>query len=164
MIDEIYEIIADHPFFENISPTYLKEIADRTERNSYDADQYLMRQGHEAEEFFLILKGSVCLYTDQLDPSSGKMIGCPIQTLGKEEIVGWSWLIPPYQWRFDAKAAEPTEVLVIDGKYLRRLCEDEPELGALVYRRVAYFISERLNATRMKLVAGNRKTKKKRTK
>lgn len=152
MIDEVYEAIADHPFFENIPPQYLKEISDRADHATFNADQYLIRQGHEASQFFLILKGKVCLYTDQLDPAgSSESISCPIQTLETNAILGWSWLIPPYQWRLDAKALESTEVIVLDGKYLRRLCEDEPELAALVYRRVAYFIADRLTATQIQL-------------
>jgi hypothetical protein len=75
-----------------------------------------------------------------------------IQTEGEGEILGWSWLVPPYYWHFDARATEKTQVIAIDGKCLREKCESDHDLGYKLMRRFALIIAERLEATRLQLL------------
>ncbi len=75
-----------------------------------------------------------------------------LQTIGAEEILGWSWLIPPYQWRFDARAVELTRAIALDGQCLRNKCEANSRLGYELLKRVAQVFAERLLATRLQLL------------
>jgi CRP/FNR family cyclic AMP-dependent transcriptional regulator len=75
-----------------------------------------------------------------------------IQTLGSGDILGWSWLIPPYAWRFDARAVEMTRAIALDGKCLRDKCEADHDLGYELLKRIAAILGQRLDATRFRLL------------
>ena len=60
-----------------------------------------------------------------------------IQTVGPGSMLGWSWLIPPYRWSFDARAVAPTSVIVVDGERLREACESDLKLGYELMKRFA---------------------------
>jgi hypothetical protein len=66
--------------------------------------------------------------------------------------LGWSWLIPPYKWRFDARAIETTRAFALDGKCLRGKCDEDPRLGYELLKRIAATIAERLHATRLQML------------
>ena len=64
--------------------------------------QLLFREGDPADTFYLVRHGSVALET--FVPARGPVM---IETLEAGEVVGWSWLFPPYRWHFDARALSP---------------------------------------------------------
>jgi CRP/FNR family cyclic AMP-dependent transcriptional regulator len=83
------------------------------------------------------------------------LLGCEgirIQTQAPGDVVGWSWLLPPYEWHYSARALEPTEVIALNGKPLRARCEEDHDLGYEIMRRFALVIVQRLVATRAQLV------------
>jgi hypothetical protein len=75
-----------------------------------------------------------------------------ITTLGAGELVGWSWLFPPYRWHFDARATELTRTIAFDGACLRDKCEQDHDLGYELMRRFASLMLDRLQATRLQLL------------
>jgi CRP-like cAMP-binding protein len=113
----------------------------------FDGGQYLFHEGEEAEKFFLIRHGRIAL--EVFTPDRGPIT---IQTLEPGDILGWSWLVPPYQWRFDAKAIELVRAIALDGKCLRTKCETDHDLGYDLLKRFAHVIEQRLEATRLQLL------------
>jgi CRP/FNR family transcriptional regulator, cyclic AMP receptor protein len=75
-----------------------------------------------------------------------------IQTVGSGDVLGWSWLIPPYRWRFDARTVERTRAIALNGQCLRTKCDDSPRLGYELLKRVTSVFAERLLATRLQLL------------
>jgi CRP-like cAMP-binding protein len=75
-----------------------------------------------------------------------------MQTLKAGEILGWSWIFPPYKWHFDARATEDSEVIAVDGVALRQHCDEHPALGYALVKHFASFMMERLNASRRKVM------------
>ena len=75
-----------------------------------------------------------------------------IQTLGAGEAIGWSWLFPPHQWQFSARAVEPTEAVVFEGNALRNKAKETPAFGYDLALRVGGIIMQQLLATRMRLL------------
>ena len=146
-------VLAEHPFFQGLAPEYLRVLVGCASNLRFEAGQQIFREGEEANEFYLIRHGKVAL--EVYVPGRGSIT---IQTLGVGEILGWSWLVPPYQWRFDARAVELTRAIALDGKCLRTKCEDDPRLGFALLKRFAHVMTERLQATRLQLldVYGNR--------
>ncbi len=67
-------------------------------------------------------------------------------------MLGWSWLIPPYHWHFDAKAVEPTRAIALDARCMRTKCEKDHDLGYELMKRFAQIIEQRLDATRWQLL------------
>ncbi len=66
--------------------------------------------------------------------------------------MGWSWIFPPYQWHFDARATEDTVVIEVDGKSLRERCEADPRVGYALVKQFATLMMQRLNAARRKVM------------
>jgi CRP/FNR family transcriptional regulator, cyclic AMP receptor protein len=75
-----------------------------------------------------------------------------IETLHGGDLLGWSWLFPPYKWSFDGRAVEDTSAISLDGACLRGKCDDDHELGYELMKRFAQVIVERLQATRLRLL------------
>jgi hypothetical protein len=82
-------------------------------------------------------------------PGRGPII---IQTLGEGEVLGWSWLIAPYRWRFDGRAVELTRAIALDGECLRGKCEEDHNFGYKLMKRFAHVMEQRLQATRLQLL------------
>jgi len=76
----------------------------------------------------------------------------PIQTIASGDVLGWSWLFPPYKWNFDARAVKPTKAIIFFAVNLRRQCENDPKLGLELMTRVAKVVITRLQATRQQLL------------
>jgi CRP-like cAMP-binding protein len=82
-------------------------------------------------------------------------------TLGPGDILGWSWLFPPYVWKFDARAREAVRATAFDGACLRKKCDADPAMGYELMKRLAHLVSKRLEATRLQLLdlyAADRRT------
>lgn len=140
-------ILAEQKFFSGLTPSDLELLARCASNVRFDADQMLLKEGEEANDFYLIREGTVAL--ELFLPERGPVV---LQTLGAGDVLGWSWLIPPYRWRFDARATERTRCLAFDGKCLRTKFEENPRLGYELLQRVARVFADRLIATRLQLL------------
>ena len=107
----------------------------------------LFRTGEPANTFYVIRHGRVAL--DIHDPRRGTLV---IASLGEGEVAGWSWLVPPYQWMFDARAVSPVSAVALDGACLRGKCDQDPALGYALMQRVSHVMYERLQDARMRLL------------
>ena len=99
------------------------------------------------KQFFIIRRGKVMIET--FVPEKGPIA---IQSRGEGEVTGWSWLVPPYKWHFDARAFELTRAIALDGKCLRTKCEEDHDFGYELMKRFTVIISQRLDATRFQLM------------
>lgn len=140
-------LLAEHPFFRGLAPEDLALIAGCAANARFAADTYIFREGDEANEFYLIRDGRVALEIHA--PGRGPLV---IQTLGPGDVLGWSWLVPPYRKQFDARAVEDTRAFVFDGVCIRRKCEEDPRLGYELLKRFAQVIGQRLQSTRLQLL------------
>jgi CRP-like cAMP-binding protein len=140
-------ILAQHPFFAQMEARHLHLLVSCATNRRFEAGEFLLREGAEANQFFLIRSGRVSLEIDI--PQRGPIT---IQTVGPGDILGWSWLTPPYRWSLDARALEPTRALALDGACLRDKCAEDHDLGYELFRRFAPIIAQRLEATRLQLL------------
>jgi CRP-like cAMP-binding protein len=139
--------IAALPFCAGLDLGAVAAIAACATTQHFDAGQYLLAEGIEAHQFYLLTSGHVSLETH-----AGARGRIPIETIAAGEVLGWSWLFPPYRWSFSARAVEPVEAIVVDAACLRRACDADPRLGYELMQRFARVIVERLQATRLQLL------------
>jgi CRP/FNR family cyclic AMP-dependent transcriptional regulator len=139
--------LAEHPFFSGLEARYIQLIVGCASNVRFHAGEYIYREGEAAHQFYLIRHGKVAL--EIFAPGRGPLT---IQTLGPGEVLGWSWLVPPYQKQFDARAVELTRALAFDGACIRAKCEEDPKLGYELLKRFAQIMGERLQATRLQLL------------
>jgi cAMP-binding proteins - catabolite gene activator and regulatory subunit of cAMP-dependent protein kinases len=107
----------------------------------------VFREGDPANRFYLVLSGKIALESFVKD--KGNTL---IQTIGPGDVLGWSWLFPPYFWHFNARALEHTEAIFIYATPLREECEADHELGYQLIKRMAEVMMNRLQATRKQLL------------
>ncbi|MBL8292254.1 MAG: cyclic nucleotide-binding domain-containing protein [Bryobacterales bacterium] len=147
MMETLERILAAHAFFEGLEPEYLKIVTGCASNVRLEAGAYVFREGEEANQFYLLRQGKVAV--EIFAPQSPPII---VETVEKDEILGWSWLVHPYHWRFDARAVETTRAIALDGKCLREKCEANPALGYALLKRLVQLIDQRLQATRLQLL------------
>ncbi|MES1180623.1 MAG: cyclic nucleotide-binding domain-containing protein [Verrucomicrobiota bacterium] len=140
--------LAEQPFLKGMSKQQLELLADNSMLAEFKADERIIYEGGPANRFYLILQGRVDLESSSSDGGTTH-----IQTLGAGDVLGWSWLYPPYLWHFDARVVTPTKAIFFYGTRLRELCEENHDLGYELMKRVSEILIRRLQATRRELVA-----------
>lgn len=146
-MEGLEHILREHPFFAGLAPEHSKLIAGCARNHRFDAGGYLFREGEPANEFFLIRHGKVAL--EIVAPGQAPIV---FATLGEGEIVGASWLVPPYRWTFDARAVELVRAIGIDAACLRGKCEADHHLGYDMMKRFLPVFVKRLHATRLQIL------------
>jgi CRP-like cAMP-binding protein len=146
-MESLEHIIAQHPFFSGLESYYTDLLTGCAVNIRFPARTYVFKEGEEANAFYLLRSGKVAL--EIFAPQHKPIV---IATLGEGEILGWSWLVPPHYWKFHAHAIEETRAIALDGKCLRRKCEQNHDLGYEVLKRFAQIIERRLEAARMQLL------------
>jgi CRP/FNR family cyclic AMP-dependent transcriptional regulator len=124
-MEPVERTLTHHPFLAGLDRRCLGQLAGLASRKSFPAHQMIFHEGDPANECYLIVKGKVGVET--------ALLGCDgivIQTLGPGEVLGWSWLLPPHEYHYSARALEPTEVVALDGRALRGRCDADHDLGA----------------------------------
>lgn len=139
--------IAEHPFLKGFTSRNLQILADSAMHVEFETGQIIFQEGDLANRFYLIESGKVALETPEKDEEP-KLI----QTIGAGDVLGWSWLFPPYYWHFDARAAEPTKAIFFYGTRLREQCEQDHDLGYELMKRMSEVVIKRLQATRKMLL------------
>jgi CRP/FNR family transcriptional regulator, cyclic AMP receptor protein len=146
-IRSLEPLLAEHPFLKGLDPEHLTLLAGCASNVVFQPGEYLIREGDEARSFFVIRHGRVSVETSA--PGRGALA---VQTLGPGEILGWSWLVPPYRNRFDGRALEQVRAIALDGECLRGKCEADPRLGYELLKRFSQVMVGRLEATRLQLM------------
>jgi|GEM_PF-405161 len=140
--------VALHPFLAGMNRRQLALLTDCAMVVQFKKGQVIFREGDIANRFYLIESGKVIL------ESSGAL-GDPvvIDTIGAGDLLGWSWIFPPYVWHFTARAAEPVAAIFFYGTILREYCERDHSLGYELFKRMGAVMIKRLQAAREKMVA-----------
>jgi CRP-like cAMP-binding protein len=144
--ESLCRVLADYPFLAGFPPRYLQFIADCTQVVTFSAGDYLLQQGTEANEFYLIQEGLVALGLNRARQGFST-----VHTIGPGEVVGWSWLMPPHQWHMDAKAITAIQALALNGKVLRQKAELDHDFGYELFKRLGLIIGDRLRTTRQQM-------------
>jgi CRP/FNR family transcriptional regulator, cyclic AMP receptor protein len=139
-------LLAAHPFFSGMTEADLALIAGCAANARFESGTYLFREGDAADRFFLLREGRVAVEVHS--PGRGAIT---VLTARDGEVLGFSWLMPPYRWLFDARAAQLTRAIVFDGACLRDKCEADPRLGYDLMKRVARVMVRRLETASVQL-------------
>ena len=147
MAHALDEILAQVPFFGGMAEDELALIAGCGSNVHFDAGETIFRQGDAADTFFVVRHGTVAV--GNFVPPRGEVV---IETLEPGELLGWSWLFPPYRSHFDARALTPVRATQFDGACLRNKCAADPAFGYDLVSRFAQVLIERLQWTRLRLL------------
>jgi CRP-like cAMP-binding protein len=139
--------LAGFPVFAQLSAAELGQVCATATPVRFATRQRVFAEGEHAEGCWLIHSGRVAL--DVFVPGRGLVV---VQTLGPGDVLGWSWLVPPYRWHFGASAVEPTEAVRLDTGQLRTLAETDAAFGYVLATTLFSAMLQRLQATRARLL------------
>ena len=140
------DILAAHPLFAGLDPEITDLLAGCATNAHFRDGAYLFKADGPADTFYLLRSGDVAL--ELRLPGRGRLI---VETVHPGHIVGASWILPPYRWRFDARAVGTVRATGIDAKCLRGKCDADPAMGYQVMQRFLPVIAARLQSTRVRL-------------
>jgi CRP/FNR family transcriptional regulator, cyclic AMP receptor protein len=146
-METLRPILVEHPFFRDLEERHLDLVVGCASNVRFNAGDFIFRHGEEANEFYLIREGMVAL--EMFVTGQGPV---KVQTMGEGEVLGWSWLVPPYRWMFDAHATEMTRAIALDGKCLRNKSEQDHDLGYQLLKRFATVVQKNLDAARLQIL------------
>ncbi len=147
MFRDLSETLASHPFFEDFEPEQIDFLVSCSSNRVYKQDEFLFREGTTADAFFLIREGKVAIET--ASPTAGPLT---LGTVGRGDILGWSWIVQPYVHRSDARALERTRALAMDAVCLREKLESDHELGYRLLTKFAGTMAQRISSARIQLL------------
>jgi CRP-like cAMP-binding protein len=143
----ITEYLSAHEFFSEFSDDDLKFLCECSSTREIKKRQILFLQGEHADKFYVVRSGRISI---QMPAIMGPTL--EIQAVDEDQVLGWSWLISPYQWNFQTKAEEDSELLQFDGAAILARCEQDPKLGFELVKKFAVLMSVGLNAARQKMM------------
>ena len=143
--------VALHPFLAGMNRKDLALLADCAMVVRFEPGQIIFREGENANRFYLIESGRIAL------ESTGAPAGTvEIETVHTGELLGWSWMFPPYAWHFTARAIEPTVAIFFYGTILRDYCERNHSLGYELFKRMTAVMVKRLEMARKRMLSPER--------
>jgi CRP/FNR family transcriptional regulator, cyclic AMP receptor protein len=146
-VENLRRVISEHPFCKGLEPNYVDLLTSCASNVLFDKGHHLFREGGEANQFFLIREGKISL---EVLASQSPLL--TVETVEAGEVLGWSWLVPSYRWRFGARAVEPVRAIAVNGMCLRAKCEKNSDLGYELLKRSVEIVGQRLEATRFRLL------------
>ena len=146
-METLEKILSEHSFIRGLDQRYIDLIVGCAANVRFNAGSYIFHEGEQAHQFYIIREGRVAL--EMYSPGRSILI---LDTLTEDDILGWSWLIPPFTWHFDAHAVELTRAIALDGKCLRTKCEHDHDLAYELLKRFSKIMEQRLESTRLQLL------------
>jgi CRP-like cAMP-binding protein len=136
------ETLPEHPLFAGLEVQFRQILAECGMRANFEAGEKVVAAGEPANGFYLVIRGSIDLETP------GQWTPSRVQTLGAGDILGWSWLFPPYFWHFNALAQEPVETIFFYGSRLRQQCDRDHDFGYELIKGMSQILIAHLQADR----------------
>lgn len=145
-IKEIDSLLREHPFFKGMAEDHIQILAGCASNVNFKKEEVIFRQNEKADTFYIIKEGRVSVDI----VTTAEVVR--IQTLEKNDVLGWSWFFPPHVWHFDSMALEPVRAFAMDAKCLRGKCDADPVLGYDLLKRFSSIVVNRLEATRLQTI------------
>jgi len=140
---EILETFNTHPFIAKLPARDRLALAAGAQPFCFRDGEVLAVAGTRADTFYLVQSGEVAVCSVQED--HGELL---VQKMGPGEVVGWSWINPPYVWEFTCQAVGEVRGAKFDAWWLRTLCERDHEIGYHILKYLAQVIARRLTGMR----------------
>jgi CRP/FNR family cyclic AMP-dependent transcriptional regulator len=142
----IDQYLPEHPFFHGLDAATTDLLAGCAVNATFRSGEFLIREGESADNFYVIRHGRVAIEARTPGP------GFIVDTVDDGDVVGWSWVVPPYRWAFDARVVEDTSAVSFDAACLRAKCLTHPLVGYELMIRFVQLMNQRLQSARIRLL------------
>ena len=143
----LIQVLEATPPFTDLPERSIEAVSQCIELVSFEAGQFLFREGQPADNFYIILQGRVAI--ELRTTGRGQVI---IQTLEENDIAGFGWVHPPQRWIFDAQSLTFLKALSVNVESFMELCSKDPALGFDVMQRLLGSAVDQLQATRLQVL------------
>jgi len=143
-----FDLLTAHPFLAGVQPRFVERLAGFSGRATFHTGEHVIREGAHADTCYLLRDG----YVDLTARTAGRG-DVVVDTIGPGQVLGWSWLFPPYRWQFSAIAVEPVLAIALDGQDVRGLCDSEVAFGYDLMHRFMAVMLQRMQVTRARLLS-----------
>ncbi len=143
----IEQLLPDYAFFDGLDPRTVAVLAGCAINMHLHPGQFLFHEGDPADHFYLLRHGRIAIEVHR--PAGGAVV---LDTVDDGDVVGWSWVVPPYRWAFDARAVQETSAIAFDAVCLRAKSEADPRLGYEFLQRVMRVMNRRLQSARIRVL------------
>jgi CRP/FNR family cyclic AMP-dependent transcriptional regulator len=134
--------LPDHPLFSGLAKEFRQILAECAMRADFEPGDKVVDAGQPASCIYLVIRGSIDLETPAVESP------LRVQNLAAGDILGWSWLFPPYFWHFNAIAREPTQTIFFYGSRLRQQCDRNHDFGYELIKGMSQILIAHLHANR----------------
>lgn len=146
MIGVTGPVLAAQQFFRGMREEQLAALAAGASAVVFPAGHRIFEDGGHAGSFWLIRSGHVVL-----DANMPGDVPAVVDSIGIGELIGWSWLLPPYRWAFGAVCVTEVEAIQFGAAAVRSACAADPALGYELTRRMLRVMARRLRSARTRL-------------
>lgn len=143
-MESIASLLEKHHLFDGLDQEAVYLFAGCAEEVSFDPGERIYQQGDEADRFYILCSGEAALESET--PGRGKIV---VETLSAGDVLGASWLFPPYRLMWDARARSRVRAVGFNARCLRLTCDENPQLGYLLMKRFAQIMIHRMQAARL---------------
>jgi CRP/FNR family transcriptional regulator, cyclic AMP receptor protein len=150
MMTQEMSVLRAQLFLRGLPGQQLTELAGLCRHVVVPARQRMFEEGSTANRFWLIDAGQAAL--DALVPGHGRIT---IGLLGRGDVIGLSWMLPPFQWQFGAVTTQQLQAFEFDAHAVRAACDADPVLGYEMSRRFSAILLHRLQSTRSRLLSAS---------
>ena len=142
------KVLEEHPLFKGLNEQHLRTLVESATIVRFEPGDVIFEEGEPAHRCYVIRSGKVALQlvSYRVEPFT-------LMTLEEDDIIGWSWLFPPYRRKFTAKALGVIRAISLDGRQVCEKCEKDHDLGFELMKRFAQIIEDRVEALSVHLVA-----------
>ena len=142
----IDQYLPEHPFFQGLDAETTDLLSGCAINVHVRPGEFLFREEEDADHFYVLRRGRVAIEVRTAAR------GVELDELGDGDVVGWSWMVPPYHWTFDARAITDTSALAFDAACLRAKCEADPAVGYELTKRFVTVMNQRLHSARNRML------------
>lgn len=139
--------LRDCGFFRDLPGDVRSFLAAHAQVRRLEENDVLFHFGEPARRFYLVAEGHISVEVAAIEGPA-----LQLQELGPGMVLGWSWLIPPHRWSFQARASTPVELIEFDGEVVLAECERNPVFGYALLKRFSALMSERLYQARQRMI------------
>lgn len=145
------ETLRFYPLFADQDTEMLKQIAMLADLQEVEAGHRLWDEGAAANSLYLIQSGSIVLTINMGEIGDQKLE--ELEPIGKGEVIGWSSIVKPYEYKMGAYAAEKSQLIAFEGEKLRALFDENPAFGYYFMKNIAEVIGSRYMSKCLQLMS-----------
>lgn len=142
------ELLRRYPFFGSLNIDQLKQIAMISDEITIDSGVPILQEGKPAQDIYLLIEGGIDVYFS-IDQEKEFFVS----EINPGEPFGISAMVEPYIVTTSVRTSKPSRAIQISASELRNACNQDKDLATFIYQQIAKAAIERLNSTRIQLVA-----------